>query len=60
MNEYKFYEPPKKVGCWVIGNDFHVYVSKKPRWLHIKMSKFLLGWDWKEGDYEEQQKELRK
>jgi hypothetical protein len=54
--QIKFYELPKELGCWVISNNFHVYVSKKPSWLHKKFSKFLLGWDWKDGDYQEQQR----
>jgi hypothetical protein len=50
---YVFHEQFKKAGCWVIGDSLHVYVSKRPCWLHKKMSKFLLGWDWKDGDYKE-------
>ena len=50
---YEVYEPPKKSGCWVIGKSFHVYVSKRPNWLHKKMSKLLLDWEWKDGDYNE-------
>ena len=51
-----FIEPLKKAGCWVIGGDFHVYVTKRPGWLARKMNKFFMEWEWQDGDYEEQQK----
>ena len=37
---------PKTAGCWRISGDFRVYVSERPSWLHRKMTKFLLGWEW--------------
>jgi hypothetical protein len=39
---------PQYVGCWEISGNFYVYVIKKPSWLHRKMTKFLLGWIWKD------------
>jgi len=44
--EYVFLEAPHKSGAWVIGGSFYVYVINKPCWLHKKMTKLLLGWDW--------------
>ena len=46
--------PPTPEGWWVIGKSnwgqtqFAVY--KKPNKLHRVMTKFLLGWDWKDND----------
>jgi hypothetical protein len=59
MNIYQSYTPPKKEGCWVISGDLHIYVAKKPNWFHKKITKFLFGWDWKDGDYETQLKEFK-
>lgn len=39
---------PNTVGCWRMSGDFHVHVSEKPSWFHLKMTKFLLGWEWVE------------
>jgi hypothetical protein len=39
---------PKYVGRWEISQTFHVYVGKKPSWLHRKMTEFLLGWIWQD------------
>lgn len=39
---------PETAGCWCISGDFHVHVSKRPNWLHRKMTKFLLGWTWQD------------
>ena len=56
MTGYKFDFPRPKEGCWVIGDDLNVFVCKKPNWLNKKMAKFLLGWEWKDGDYDTQLK----
>ena len=51
MTNYVFTHPPAKAGCWVIGGDLNVFVCKKPNWFHKKMTKFFLGWEWRDGDY---------
>jgi hypothetical protein len=38
---------PDIVGCWRISGNFHVHASKRPNWLHRRMAKLLLGWEWK-------------
>jgi hypothetical protein len=42
MNESEIF------GWWVIGGDMglKLAVRKKPKWLHIKMMKWLMGIDW--------------
>jgi hypothetical protein len=36
------------VGCYSIGGDFGLKFcfGKKPKWLHRKMMKLCLGWEW--------------
>jgi hypothetical protein len=36
------------VGKWVITKSLHVRVTVKPNWLHRKMARLLLGWEWEE------------
>lgn len=53
MNQlnYTFYLPPKNAGCWILNDSLHIYVRKKPFWLHKKMIKLIFGWNWKDGDF---------
>ena len=34
------------VGKWKISESFFIIPAKKPIWLHRKMAKLLLGWEW--------------
>jgi hypothetical protein len=36
------------VGCYALGGDIglKIYFGKKPKWLHRKMMKLCLGWEW--------------
>jgi len=45
----KFYSIPKPVGYWVLHDNYtHFEVYKKPKWLWRKMTKILLGWNYKD------------
>jgi len=35
-------------GCYCLGGDvgLKIYFGKKPKWLHRKMMKLCLGWEW--------------
>jgi hypothetical protein len=39
---------PEYVGCYSIGGDvgLKIYFASKPKWLHRKMMKLFLGWEW--------------
>jgi hypothetical protein len=39
---------PKYEGYWVIGENFHIQIKKKPTEQQIKNTKELLGWEWKD------------
>lgn len=39
---------PRYEGCYSIGESFHVYLTKRPMWLHRKMVFIILGWKWKD------------
>lgn len=39
---------PKYVGCYILSGNWSFYFQKKPSWLHRKMTKLLLGWEWKD------------
>jgi len=41
-----YIKQPEEAGSWIICERFNVYATKKPCWLHRKMSKLLLGWEW--------------
>jgi hypothetical protein len=41
---------PKKVGCWVIGGNFSIYVEEKATDAQIKATEEMFGWKWKDGD----------
>jgi len=32
-------------GCYSVGG-FSIYLEKRPKWLHRKMMKLCLGWEW--------------
>ncbi len=38
----------KYAGCYQIGGDngLQIWFKNKPIWLHRKMAKLLLGWEW--------------
>ena len=44
----EFLALPDYVGCYCIGGDvgLKIYFGKKPKWLHRKMMKLCLGWEW--------------
>ena len=44
-------QPPKKVGCWVIGGNFSIYVEEKAADAQIKATEEMFGWKWKDGDF---------
>ena len=41
---------PKPIGYWIICGNWHLEVHKKPKWLWRKMSKILLGWEYKDNE----------
>lgn len=43
-----FIPGPDYVGCYALGGDvgLKIYFGKKPKWLHRKMMKMCLGWEW--------------
>jgi hypothetical protein len=43
-----FVPTPEYVGCYALGGDvgLKIYFGKKPKWLHRKMMKLCLGWEW--------------
>jgi hypothetical protein len=47
-NDYKFKFKPVYDGYYKIGGDtgMHINLGKKPKWLHRKFTKLLLGWEW--------------
>jgi hypothetical protein len=40
-----FVSQPNYVGCYSMGG-LSIYFEKKPKWLHRKMMKLCLGWEW--------------
>jgi hypothetical protein len=41
------FTPQKPVGYWIISENWFLPVYKKPKWLWRKMTKILLGWEYK-------------
>ena len=43
-----FIKLPNYAGCYQLGGSqgLMVYLSKKPNWLHKKLMKLCLGWEW--------------
>ena len=39
---------PKYVGCYQIGGStgLRINFKKKPKWIHRKMMRLCLGWEW--------------
>jgi hypothetical protein len=35
-------------GKWIITQSLQIRVTAKPNWLHRKMARLLLGWEWEE------------
>jgi hypothetical protein len=50
--EYKKLITNKNVGSYFMGNGkgFHIYLEKKPNWLHRKCMELFLGWKWIENN----------
>ena len=53
QQSYKLWSPPPVVGWWVFpgslrGNAFKISCYTKPRWLNIKLMKYLLGFGYEE------------
>ncbi len=46
MHEVFIIREPKYEGYLKICGDFHVFIKKKPNWLHRKMIKLILGFEW--------------
>jgi len=42
------FKTPNYVGCYCIGGNIglKIYFVSKPKWLHRKMMKLCLGWEW--------------
>jgi hypothetical protein len=40
-----FVPTPDYVGCYSVGG-LSIYLEKRPKWLHRKMMKLCLGWEW--------------
>jgi hypothetical protein len=46
---FKIQPSPLHVGHWeVSGKDFQICREKRPSWLHRKLNKLLIGWQWKD------------
>jgi hypothetical protein len=45
---HNFVVTPDYVGCYALGGGvgLKIYFGKKPKWLHRKMMKLCLGWEW--------------
>jgi hypothetical protein len=43
-----FIPTPEYVGCYALGGNvgLKIYFAKRPKWLHRKMMKLCLGWEW--------------
>lgn len=39
---------PPSSGCWIISGDLQFHVAKRPNWLHRLMTRWLLGWEWRD------------
>ena len=50
--EYKKLITNKNVGSYFMGTGkgFHIYLEKKPNWLHRKCMELFLGWKWIENN----------
>jgi hypothetical protein len=50
--EYKKLITNKNVGSYFMGTGkgFHIYLEKKPNWLHRKCMRLFLGWEWVENN----------
>jgi hypothetical protein len=48
---FQFIETPKYVGYWIIGGDtgLRVAQTRKPRRLTRAMCRWLLQWEWRDG-----------
>ena len=48
--EYKKLITNKNVGSYFMGTGkgFHIYLEKKPNWLHRKCMKLFFGWTWQD------------
>jgi hypothetical protein len=49
-NDYKLNFNPIYAGYYKIGGNIGMQISlgKKPKWIHRKLTKLLLGWEWKD------------
>lgn len=45
---YQFKAHPDSVGYWECTPDFSIWRKEKPNWFVQKMTRFLLGWKWKD------------
>lgn len=48
QNITEFRPSSNSVGCWAVSPELNYYVSKEPTWFVKKMTKFILGWEWKD------------
>jgi len=48
--KYKFWQPPKPVGAYKVGDNFYITFIKKPNWLNRKFTEMILGWTWVDYD----------
>lgn len=45
-NMTEFMPNKDSVGYWLVSPELRYYVSKEPKWIVKKMTKFMLGWEW--------------
>ena len=44
---FQFSATSKCAGYWLVnGRDFQISREKRPSWLHRKLNKLLIGWEW--------------
>lgn len=51
-NDRPVYSNPKYIGGYQIGGKYglRIMFEQKPKWIHRKMMKWCLGWEWVDAD----------
>lgn len=47
-DKYIIVGPPAPAGYFKVTDHFSIQSIKRPNWLHRKMARLLLGWEWRE------------